>query len=166
MKEIIEKYKYSVISIIKNFTGSRNEDIEQEVFIKVWKSQQNYKEQNKFGKWINTITANTCRDYLKSKSNKIEKENYHDDETLNSIKDSEARTPEKTFDKKERQKAILKAVDSLPKKMKEVIILYEFEGKNYEEISKKLKIPTGTVKSRLSNARNELKNKLIHLIGD
>lgn len=166
MKEIIEKYKYSVISIIKNFTGSRNEDIEQEVFIKVWKSQKNYSEQNKLGKWINTIAANTCRDYLKSKSHKVERENYDDDEALNLIKDNESRVPEKILDKKERQKAILKAVDALPKKMKEVIILYEFEGRNYEEISKKLKIPTGTVKSRLSNARSELKNNLQHLIGD
>ena len=164
MKEIIEKYKYSVMSIIKNFTGSRNEDIEQEVYIKVWKNRANYNEQNKFTQWINTITANTCRDYLKSKSNKIALENYDDDETLNSIRDKEASEPEKILDKKERQKAILKAVDTLPKKMKEVIILYEFEGKNYEEISKKLNIPTGTVKSRLSNARSELKEKLQHLI--
>lgn len=155
-----------MVSIIKNFTGARNEDIEQEVYIKVWKNLGSYSEQNKFGKWINTITANTCRDYLKSKSNKIERENYNDDEELNSIKDSETRTPEKILDKKERQKAILKAVDSLPGKMKEIIILYEFEGKNYEEISKKLRIPTGTVKSRLSNARSELKNKLNYLIGD
>jgi len=164
VKEIIEKYKYSVMSIIKNFTGSRNEDIEQEVYIKVWKNRANYNEQNKFTQWINTITANTCRDYLKSKSNKIALENYDDDETLNSIRDKEASEPEKILDKKERQKAILKAVDTLPKKMKEVIILYEFEGKNYEEISKKLNIPTGTVKSRLSNARSELKEKLQHLI--
>ena len=166
MKNIIEKYKYSISTIIRNFTGSKNEDIEQEVYIKVWKNLEKYSEKNKFTQWINTITANTCRDYLRSKSSKIERENYEDDEELNSIKDSESRNPEAVLDKKERQKAVLKAVDRLPKKMKEVVILYEFEGRSYEEISKKLNIPTGTVRSRLSNARSELKETLKNIIGD
>ncbi len=166
MKNIIDKYKYNIGAIIRNFTGSKNEDIEQEVYIKVWKNLETYSEKNKFTQWINTITANTCRDYLKSKSHKIERENYEDDEELNSIKDNENRTPEAIIDKKDRQKAVLKAVDKLPKKMKEVIILYEFESRSYEEISKRLNIPTGTVRSRLSNARSELKEALKYLIGE
>ena len=47
-------------------TGSENEDIEQEVNIRVWKNQDKYKEQGKLKSWISTITANLCRDYLKS----------------------------------------------------------------------------------------------------
>ena len=50
--------------------------------------------------------------------------------------------------------------------MKEVIILYEYEQMSYDEISKKLKIPTGTVKSRLNCARTVLKEELQELIGD
>ena len=61
---------------------------------------------------------------------------------------------------------ILKAVDNLPKKMKEVIILYEFEQKSYEEISQKVGVPIGTVKSRLFCAREILKDDLSELIGE
>ena len=52
------------------------------------------------------------------------------------------------------------------KKMKEVIILYEFEDYSYEKIAQKLKIPEGTVKSRLNNARKILKEKLQFLINE
>ena len=48
--------------------------------------------------------------------------------------------------------------------MKEVIILYEYEDYSYEKISKKLNIPTGTVKSRINNARKILEDKLSFLI--
>ena len=47
-------------------TGSQNEDIEQEVYIRTWKNLDKYKENGKFKSWINTITANLCRDYMKS----------------------------------------------------------------------------------------------------
>ena len=86
------------------------------------------------------------------------------EDVVNEIKDS--KTPEKIYDTKQRQKMILKAVDKLPKKQKEVIILYEFEEKSYEEISQKLKVPVGTVKSRLYCAREILKEELSELIGD
>ena len=52
----------------------------------------------------------------------------------------------------------------LPKKLKETIILYEFEDYSYEKIAEKLKIPQGTVKSRINNARKILKEKLSFLI--
>ena len=73
---------------------------------------------------------------------------------------------EKILNIKQRQKIILKAVNELPKKMKEVIVLYEFEQKTYEEISKILNVPIGTVKSRLSCAREILKDDLSELIGE
>ena len=74
--------------------------------------------------------------------------------------------PERILTQKERQKAVLKAVDLLPSKLKKVIILYEFEDLSYEQISKKLNIPIGTVKSRISNARKLLQSSLQFLLGD
>lgn len=144
------------------FTGKYNEDLEQEVYIKTWKNIKNYKEQQKFTQWISTIARNTCKDYLKSKSFKKSNSEVLGDEALQNIKCKEPEICE--YDSKMRQKIILKAVKSLPKKMKEVVILYEFEEKSYEEISKKLNIPKGTVKSRLNNARNILKTVLKDLL--
>lgn len=167
MKDIIRENKKHIKAIIRNITGKENEDIEQEVYIKVWRgSLKNQLPIVKFSQWINKITANTCKDYLKSKQYKTEKMKVEDEDNtiVNEIKDS--KTPEKILNSKQRQKMILKAVDALPKKMKDVIVLYEFEQKTYEEISKKLGVPTGTVKSRLFCAREILKDDLSELIGD
>ena len=164
MRDIITKNGYKIRQIIKNFTGEYNEDLEQEVYIKTYKNLNKYKEQNKFSQWICTIAANICRDYLKSSYFKNKKITDADEENLNNL--SIRITPEEQICAKERQKIILKAVNSLPKKMKEVIILYEFEDYTYEKISEKLNIPTGTVKSRINSARKILSEKLNFLLED
>lgn len=164
MKNIIKNNKYIIQTIIKKFTGSYNEDLEQEVYIKTWKNIDKYKEQNKFKSWISAISANVCRDYLKSKTFKTTSVLIHDEEIIENIKENSQ--VEKITDNKQRQTLILKAVEQLPKKLKEVIYLYEFEEKTYEEISNKLKVPTGTIKSRLFNARKILSEKLDYLKGE
>ena len=75
-------------------------------------------------------------------------------------------TQEEIIDAKKRQKLILKAVDSLPSKMRDVVVYYEFEEMSYEEIAARLKISVGTVKSRLFNARSILTEKLSYLKGE
>ena len=154
MKNIIDTYKNRIKSIIKNITGTYNEDLEQEVYVRTWKNLDKYKEQNKFQSWISVITANLCRDYLKSSHNikqkKIESEEFNE----NII--SEKFNPVEEFERKSRRKKIAKAIISLPKKNQEVLVMYEIEDLDYFEISKKLKCPIGTVKSRLYNARKQL----------
>lgn len=144
-------------------TGSKNEDLEQEVYIKTWKNLGKYSEQGKFKSWINTITANICRDYLKSSYYKNMNNALTDEEELNNIKDSKGNI-ESEFIKRQRQKKIEDAIDELKPKLREVIIMYEIEEMNYEEIAKKLNCPVGTVRSRLFNARKELSISLKELI--
>ncbi|MBQ4647184.1 MAG: sigma-70 family RNA polymerase sigma factor [Candidatus Gastranaerophilales bacterium] len=162
MKDIISKNSYKIKQIIKNFTGEYNEDLEQEVYIKTYKNLGKYSEQNKFSQWICTIAANLCRDYLRSSKFKKQSQTTNDEELLNNI--ANKKTPEIEYSQKERQKIILKEINALPKKMKEVIILYEFEDCSYEKIAQKLKIPEGTVKSRINNARKILKERLSFLM--
>ncbi len=145
-------------------TGGYNEDIEQEVYIRTFKNLNKYEERNKFSSWISVITANICRDYLKSAFFKNQKNTLYDEDMVLSAKSNNQ--PERILSQKERQKAVLKAVDLLPSKLKKVIILYEFEDLSYEQISKKLNIPIGTVKSRISNARKLLQSSLQFLLGD
>ena len=164
MKEIIRANKYKIKQIIKNFTGQYDEDLEQEVYIKTYKNLDKYKEQNKFSQWICTITANLCRDYLRSSRFKLQNNCCYDEDVLNKIKDNS--TPEREYSHLEKQRITLKAINDLPKKLKQAIILYEFEDYSYEQISSKLKVPIGTVKSRINSARKILKEELKFLIGD
>ena len=87
----------------------------------------------------------------------------NDEYTLDSIKDYK-RTPEDSVISFERRNRIISAIESLKPKMKEVIILCEIEGYTYEEASKKLNCPMGTIKSRIFNAKKELGNKLEDLL--
>lgn len=164
MKDIIHENKGLIRSIIRRITGTYNEDIEQEVYIKTWRNMQNYQEQGKFRQWICTLTANVCRDYFRSKINREQTAEICDEEALNNIADSYSQ--EEAVNAKTRQKLILKAVDELPYKMRKVIVLYEFEEMSLEQIAQKNGLPVGTVKSRLFNARKILSQKLAYLKGE
>lgn len=164
MKEIIAENKSRIKAIIKKLTGSYNEDIEQEVYIKTWKNLDNYKEEGKFSQWIGALTANVCRDYFKSKQFKIEARQINSDEVLDKVRVGGRQ--EEAVDAKTRQKIILKAVDELPRKMRQVVIWFEFEELSYEQIAKKTGEPAGTIKSRLFNARKLLSEKLQILKGE
>lgn len=144
-------------------TGSNNEDIEQEVYIRAYKHLDKYEENGKFKSWISTITANLCRDYMKSAYFRHSQNSITEEDALIQIKD-EKESVEDAFIKKQRQKQIMDAIDALKPKFREVIIMYEMQDMDYEEISKKLNCPVGTVKSRLFNARKELSIILKDLI--
>ena len=144
-------------------TGSMNEDIEQEVYIRTYKHLDKYKENGKFKSWISTITANLCRDYMKSSYFRNSQNTVTEEDDLVQIKDSRE-SIEDTFIRKQRQKQIMDAIDALKPKFREVIIMYEMQDMNYEEIAEKIKCPVGTVRSRLFNARKELSVTLKDLI--
>lgn len=160
-KEIIKNNQSNVRNIIKLITKETNEDLEQEVFVKVWKNSDKYKEQGSFKSWICTIAKNVSKDYLKSAQYK--NRNTEDDEILTTIKDKK-QTPELTLISNDRQKRITSAINSLKPKFKEVVMYCEIYGYSYEETAEKLNCPLGTVKSRLYNAKKELAQKLEDLL--
>lgn len=164
MTDFIAENKKYVKAVIRKFLGRDDEDLEQEVYIKTWQKMDKYQDQGKFKQWICTIAANICRDYFKSKSYKTQKSEISSEIALQnaSVKSS----AEERIDKKKRQKIVLKAVDNLPKIYREVIVLAEFEDLNLSEIASKLKIPQGTVKSRLHKAKELLKTTLTPLLGE
>lgn len=164
MTDLIAENKKYVKAVIRKLTGSENEDLEQEVYIKTWQNMDKYEDKGKFKQWICAITANLCRDYFRSKSYKAQKSEISSDLALqNAAVKSSA---EERIDKKKRQKIVLKAVDDLPKIYREVIVLAEFEDLKLDEIASKLKIPQGTVKSRLHKAKELLKITLTPILGE
>ena len=164
LNEIIKQNKQNVKNIIRLITKEEeNEDLEQEVYVKIWKNSGKYREQGSLKSWITTIAKNVSKDYLKSSYRKKQDITTSEDEVLVLIKDKKA-TPENKLLKTERQIQIMKAINDLKPKFKEVIMLCEIEGYSYEECSKKLKCPLGTIKSRIYNAKKELAEKLQDLM--
>lgn len=161
--EIIEANKNNIKNIIKLITKSENEDLEQEVYIKLWKNSNKYKEQGSIKSWIGTIAKNTSKDYLKSATVRYESNSTSDEFVLTSIKDKKT-TPEGQILTTERQKRIIKAIDGLKPKLRETIMLCEIYGYTYEEAAEKLNCPIGTIKSRIYNAKKELAKELEDLL--
>lgn len=164
IKEVIELYNGKINSIIKRFCKADNdiEDIKQEVLTKTWKNIDKCREESKFKSWLNQITVNTCRDYLRSnkKTQHIVPLDNEISEKLSSIKHN---TENKAI-ANERQKTILEAINKLSPKFKEVIILHDVQEFTQEAIAEKINCPLGTVKSRLFNARKILRRDLDTLL--
>ena len=162
-EKVIQKNKQNIKNIIRLITKEDNEDLEQEVYIKIWKNSEKYQEQGSAKSWISTIAKNTSLDYLKSSYHKIFSTSTSDELVMGNIKDKKF-SPDSKVIQLERQKRIMSAIDHLKPKLKEVIILCEINGYTYEECAKKLKCPVGTIKSRIYNAKKELAQKLEDLL--
>lgn len=158
------EHRNLIRAVIKKLTGSYNEDLEQEVYLKAWQNRDKYQEEGKIRAWLSTLAANLCRDYFKSHFFREDMNKVGGDEMLEKI--AVRGRQEERLDAKARQKVILKAVDSLPSALRRVVIWYEFEEMPYAEIARRLNIPEGTVKSRLSTARKILAEQLKFLRGE
>ena len=161
--ELIKNNKQNIKNIVKLITKQENDDIEQAGYIKIWKKTEKYEERGSVKSWVNTIAKNASKDYLKSASVRYEQNSTSDEYTLTSIKDKK-KNPEDNLITSERQKRIINAIEGLKPKLKETIMLCEIYGYTYEEASKKLNCPIGTIKSRVYNAKKELAEVLKDLL--
>ncbi len=164
IKKIIETNRQYVKNLIKTITNTHNnEDIEQEVYIKLWKNRDKYEEKGTLKSWVKTITLNATKDFLKSKQNKQSSITVNDEDILKNIHDTTSYTENKIINI-ETRKAVINAIEKLNKNHKEVIIMYEFYNLSYEDIAKKLNCPLGTIKSRIYTAKKILAQNLKDLL--
>lgn len=162
MQEINWFCKRLVKSVVKKMLNRADEDIEQEIYIRLWQKYPTYREQDKFGAWVRVVAENYCKDYLKSKSRKLLAATIGEEESGLERLAADG-DPERTWLAQCRRKLILQAVDELPKEMRQAVTLVEFDGLSYDEAARKLGINPGTLKSRLFNAKRKLHDKLAYL---
>ena len=162
-EEIVNRYKDPLMNFVYRFLGdmSEAEDIVQETFLRVFRNKKAYKKIAKFSTWIYTIAGNLAKTELRKRKKRnvysISDMGYEDkdyeisDESMN----PEQKTNTRMFDE-----VLQKEIEKLSPKFREVIILRDIQELSYEEISKILKIPLGTVKSRVNRARLRLQEQL------
>lgn len=146
-------------------------DATQETFVRVYKSIDKLADGEAFVSWLKTVAINICRDALRKRS-KVKTESLdapieYDDggSASKEIADWSNDPGEKTLTKS-LQDTVQRAIYSLKREYREVVTLFYIDGANIAEISKITGSPEGTVKSRLSRARAELKRKLESYISD
>jgi RNA polymerase sigma-70 factor, ECF subfamily len=128
------------------------QDAAQDTFIKAYKVLKDFHPEASLSTWLYRIAVNTCLDrQKKSRHDPLEGEVLS--EELLSFEPS----PEDRYQSKKTTEAIQIALQRLPEKLKSAIVLREIEELTYEEIALVLDTSVGTVKSRISRAREELR---------
>lgn len=166
-EEIVKRYKDPLMNFVYRFLGDtiESEDVVQETFLRVFRNKKAYKRIAKFSTWIYTIAGNLAKTELR----KRKKRNIY---SLSDIgfedKDyeisDETESPEKKTNTSMSDDIIQREIQQLSPKFREVIILRDIQELSYEEISKIIDVPLGTVKSRVNRARLRLQEKLKFLL--
>ena len=138
-------------------------DISQDVFMKVYSSFPNFKEDSSLSTWIYRITMNACIDYQRRRKREntisIVQSNADEEEFVFEIPDS-SHAPERCYDTTEMMDQIASALQELSADHRAIVVLKDIEQKSYQEISEILQCNEGTVKSRLFRAREQLRTIL------
>lgn len=164
---IVKRYKDQLLNFVYRFVGNQEEaeDIVQETFLRVYRKRHAYKRVAKFSTWIYTIAGNLSRTELRRRKRRklfsITDLGYEDRDYEISDEDF---NPENQVDGVIKEEIIQKEIDQLSPKFRQVIILRDVQELSYEEISKIIKVPIGTVKSRVNRGRLKLQGKLQHLM--
>lgn len=154
---LIERYKKLVYNTAYRMMGSREEaeDISQEAFIRVYNSLSRYNPEYKFATWVLRITTNLCLDNLRKRKGETvpieEQYNLGD----------EGPTPEEEYIKREKQIQVQNAINKLPDKYKEFLIMFHHRNLSYQEIMNITGESITIVKNRLYRARQMLKESLM-----
>lgn len=154
--ELVRIHTLGVLSVIYRMCGNMRvaEDAAQETFIQAWLRLKSYRPGTSLRSWLYRIAVNSAIDMLRKEKRILP--GAIEDLGLADPRPS----PEAQATRSEREETVQQAVLSLPEASRVVLVLREYEGLSYQEISGTLDIPVGTVMSRLNYARKLLKEKL------
>ncbi len=170
-QKLRHKYFASVFQLINRMIRSREEveDLTQEAFIKAFTSLASFNEDYSFSTWIFKIATNNAIDHVRKRKLQtfsINKplESEESDYSFE-LPDTEPE-PDQELIAAQRKKMLDKAMQSLPAKYRQVILMRHVDEKEYREIAKTLKLPLGTVKAHIFRAREllyrQLRDKMRH----
>jgi len=165
-EEIVQRYNRRIYNICYRFAGSGDDaqDLTQEVFIKMFRTLSSYDvERGAFMTWVTTITRNLLVDHFrKSKQDRMTESldttpSEHEDAMPLSEKiEDKAPGADTSVQSREARELIHSALQKLSPELREAVILRDLQDMDYKDIATVLKVPEGTVKSRINRGRAEL----------
>ena len=160
---IVNRYKDQLLNFAFRFLNNLEEaeDVVQETFLRIFRNKHAYRQIAKFSTWIYTIAGNLAKTELRKRKRRkyvyISDMGFDDKEY--ELEDSQANT-EREVDSLLQEKYIQQAIAELPPRFRQVIVLVDIQELPYEEVSKIMQVPLGTIKSRVNRARLKLQAKL------
>jgi RNA polymerase sigma-70 factor, ECF subfamily len=169
-EELVGHYEKKVFSLCFHYAGNQEDalDLAQETFIRIYRFLPQFRFDAAFSTWVYRLTVNTCLDFLRkqkqSRAFSLDAPLQTEDGDLSrELADDLKYSPGEELAKKELRAEIRTALFQLPAEQRMPIILKEFQEMSYEEIARVLKIPVGTVRSRISRGRLKLKTILLEM---
>jgi RNA polymerase sigma-70 factor (ECF subfamily) len=158
--QIAAEYGNNIMRLAYFYLKDRSlaEDITQDVLLKAYRNRETLPEGEQLGYWLMRVTANACKDQLRSWSR--HRVQFMDEQFWGGLSASPEEGPEEHVAEQEEEKALLKAIMNLPIKYREVITLRYYQEMSGAEMSKVLGLNEVTIRTRLMRARDMLKRQL------
>ena len=164
--EIVQRYHRRIYNICYRFAGSSDDaqDLTQEVFIRMYRTLNSYDVgRGAFMTWVTTLTRNLLVDHFrKTKHDRLTDSldatasDHPDAMPLSERIPDEGPAPDSGVQSRETRDAVHQALQKLSPELREAVILRDLQDMDYREIATVLKVPEGTVKSRINRGRAEL----------
>jgi RNA polymerase sigma-70 factor (ECF subfamily) len=165
-EEIVQRYHRRIYNICYRFTGTGNDadDLTQEVFIKMYRTLNTYDvDRGAFMTWVTTVTRNLLVDHFrKTRQDRVTDSldttasDHEDTLPLGDRIPDRGPSPDTKVQSREAKEAVHEALQKLSPELREAVILRDLQDFDYREIATVLKVPEGTVKSRINRGRAEL----------
>jgi RNA polymerase sigma-70 factor (ECF subfamily) len=167
-RELLELHKDRVYNITFRMLGNRAEaeDVAQEVFISVFKTIDQFREESKFSTWLYRVAVNHCKNRIKYLARRHDRDRDELDETSHQTNGAivgapvRAAQPDRALASAQMERLLQEAISTLDDDHRIVVVLRDVEDLSIEEICDITGLPDGTVKSRLHRARLALRKKL------
>ncbi|MCA9679240.1 MAG: sigma-70 family RNA polymerase sigma factor [Myxococcales bacterium] len=168
-RELVAEHRDRVFNLTFRMLGDRAEaeDVAQEVFITVFKTVDQFREESKFSTWLYRVTVNHCKNRIKYLARRQQRDHDELDETVVDGGDNAAptapsvpRRPDRQLEGAQLEQIMQRAIAELDEDQRALVVLRDVEDLSIEEICEITGLPDGTVKSRLHRARLALRKKI------
>ncbi len=172
---LVGRHQKKMLNTAYRMIGDYEEacDVVQEAFLSAYRAIGKFRGEARFSTWLCGIVLNHARTHMTQKAARSRREAISLDDPVKTKDGSfmnEPRSQEESIveriEKREVETKVQECIGSLDGEQREVLVLRDIQGFSYEEIGVMLKLPEGTVKSRLFRARNALKEGLLRVFGD
>jgi RNA polymerase sigma-70 factor (ECF subfamily) len=161
---LVKQYWRKVFNVAYKFVGRHDEaeDLAQDIFFKIFRALHTFDRRANFQTWLISISRNFCIDHYRS----VRKERELVDRSMDAADVSPvapAVDPTARLEQADRRALLRKAMAELPDTLRTAVLLRDIQELAYQEIATRLKLPEGTVKSRINRGRRELARQIVRL---
>jgi len=172
---LVKKHQKRMYNIAYRLIGNFEDagEVVQDAFVAAYKNIRKFQGKSKFITWMTTIVVNMSKNRIRKLGSKMNTGTVsiddciktHDSEIKHNLSTADP-SPLEKLERKQVQQQVQWCINTIAEGFREVLVLKDIQGFSYTEISKMLKIPDGTVKSKLYRARDFLKVCLKNIFGD